>query len=71
MTIKVFMALYLSWLVIEIINFVDKTGLALLAASKPMLTRFGEIVTQIEPISPLLQDFWIIISEHNLALTDF
>lgn len=70
MTVMVFMALCLPWLVIKIMNLLDKTGPALPAASKPMLTGFGERLVQIEPISPLLQDLRIIISERDRAFAD-
>lgn len=70
MAIMVFMALCLPWLVITIMNLLDKTGPALPGAIKPMLTGFGDRVAQIEPISPLLQDLRIIISERDRAFTD-
>lgn len=69
-TIMVFMALCLPWLVTKVINLLEKTRPALPAASKPMFTGFEERVAQIEPISPLLQDLRIIISERDRAFTD-
>ena len=69
-TIMVLMALCLPWLVIKKINSLGKAGPALHAASKPILTGFGELVTQIEPHDPLLKDLRIVIVERNRTSAD-
>ena len=64
-TIMVLMALCLPWLVIKKINLLGKAGPALHTANKPILTGFGEMVAQIEPHDPLLEDLRIVIAERN------
>ena len=68
--IMVFMALCLPCLVIKKMNILAKTGPALQAASRPIVTRFGKLVAQIEPLSPLLEDLRIIISERDQAFAN-
>ena len=69
-TIMVLMALCLPWLVIKKMNPIGKTGPALNAASKPILTGFGELVAQIEPHDPLLSDLRMAIAERKRISAD-
>lgn len=69
-SLTMFMALCLPWLVIKKMSLRGKTGPAFQAASKPIVSGFGELVAQIKPLNPLFEDLQIIISERNQAFAD-
>lgn len=48
----------------------ENTGPALQAASKPILTGFGGLMAQMEPLNPLFEDLRTIISGRNQAFAD-
>ena len=65
--IIVFMTLCLPWLVIKKMNILGMTGPVFQAAGRTTVTGFGALVTQIEPLNPLLEDLRVIISERDQA----
>ena len=61
----VFLALCLPWLVARYMHLLGKAE-----AGGPVSVRFGELMAQIEPPNPLLENLRLIISERNQALAE-
>lgn len=61
----VFLALCLPWLVAKYMHLLGQAE-----ASGPIPVGFGELVAQIEPLNPLLEDLRLIISERNQAFAE-
>ena len=66
----VFMALCLPWLVIKYMHLLGHAESPLQAARGPVLVGYGELVAQIEPPNPLLEDLRLVISERNQAFEE-